>query len=384
VFQRNHLLLLVAIFGTFVSGAWGQGPAEAPLAAPAAPPPSTPGVDESAEVREIVDGLPRPLDVPRSLMEPTPPQAELGTAAERPYFQVDPLLDPPDLDRPGWFVGAEMQLTKPKVYKALTNLGEQTLLNASGAGVQVAPIGGVIVEPYSAPFDWTVGPKLTAGYRLPSGFGGLSLSYRFFFTQGTALNGPNANTGLDGATGFTQHSRLSVNQVDLDYSSREYTPFRRLGMKWWLGLRLSDYFFDSQDTEPGAGGGGVSTVYVGMKTLAIGVHGGVELDWRIRQSGLFIVNKLDIASGTAKEQVDFRAVSSANGTSGFYSIAPSTSIPYVNWQLGVGWQPPRLPQAFVFMGGQIEYWWNVGADSNFNGNLDIANRGFVWQAGFNF
>jgi hypothetical protein len=368
MFRSSHLLLTLALLGPLVTELHAQAPATLP---------SVPAPAANASSLDFLKELPQPPDVPASLMEPAPPQIQTADAAEAPYFQLDPLLDPPHLPQPGWFVAAEAQLTRPRVLGALV---PETPAVVPGVGPVVVSLGAV-------PLDWTVGPKLSAGYRLPSGFGDLLMSYRFFNTQGSNPIVANPNTGLFGASPAMQTSRLSLNQLDLDYSSREYTPYARLGMRWWLGLRFTDFSYNATAIEPGVPFGNIDAVRVTDFTLGIGVHAGVEVDWKLPGSGLFIVNKLDVATNMAKNNESFDAESSTLGTGGASRFSRSTQIPYVNYQLGLGWQPPVWSAAHFFMGYQFEHWWQMGFDRSGSigfSRLDLENQGVVWQATFNF
>ena len=139
-------------------------------------------------------GLPRPADEPRSLFLTTPPVPP-GPDLQRPYFQVDPILDPPQFGRPGWFVEAEIDPSMAHVKNHLMNTVQ---VGANTNTVQTA----------GTPLDWTVSPRFDLGYRLPSGFGEFVFGYRFLSTNGTA-----AGQGLDGPATVT--SRLDMQVADL-------------------------------------------------------------------------------------------------------------------------------------------------------------------------
>jgi hypothetical protein len=359
--SNRSLLMLIAIL-TFHSDVSAQAPVVLEPAAPA------PAVEEPAYLKD----LPRPPDAPRSLLLPAPPQASTDAAAEAPYFQVDPLLDPSELGRPGWFMAAEASLLKPHL---VGQLSPDAPLTVPGVGA-VAP-----QQLTSVPLDWTGAPKITAGYRLPSGFGAFCLSYRFFNSDGSGPVGV-GTTGLSGAAPAAGISRLSLNQLDIDYVSREYTPNPQWGMQWWLGMRLSDIFFNMTARDPAPGG--IDAVSASDLTLGIGAHGGVELDRRIGNTGLLLVNKVDMATLGAKANQNFAAASSTLGTAATSQFSHSTTIGYVNWQIGVGWQPPSLPRAHFFTGYQLENWWNVGTVEAGNSRMYLGAQGVVWQAAFNF
>jgi hypothetical protein len=234
----------------------------------------------------------------------------------------------------------------------------------------------------SVPMNWTISPQFTAGYRLPSGFGEFLMSYRFFNTQGTSLI-PTANTGLGGATAL-ETSRLSLNQLDLDYSSREYTPYPRVGVRWWVGMRLLDFYYASAAAASAAPFGSIDQVQATDQIPAIGGHAGLELDWALRYAGLMVVNKVDFAGFGAKTNQNFSASSSTLGTGASVRDSRGTGAPYVNWQLGIAWQPPQFPCARFFMGGQMEYWWGIGDNYNDLARFSVGSNGIVWQAALNF
>ena len=75
----------------------------------------------------------------------------------------------------GWFTDVQIQVIHPHL-----NFGQMRLITRVKA-----PSGQqVIVAPGAAKHDWTVAPRIEIGYRLPSGFGGLAFSDRFFNTVG--------------------------------------------------------------------------------------------------------------------------------------------------------------------------------------------------------
>src|SRR5262249_18999881 len=150
--------------------------------------------------------LPRPPEQPRSLFQPAPSPGPPPPDFER-YFESDPLLDPPQWGRTGWFSDVQISVIRPTIF-----FGEMR------HGV-VPPFGRrVIVAPGAAKQDWTAAPRIEIGYRLPSGFGGFSFSDRFFNTSGSGpFVGP--------AGSVTRSTSIGVNYSDWDYFSPEYTPW---------------------------------------------------------------------------------------------------------------------------------------------------------------
>ena len=151
---------------------------------------------------------PAPLVVPPApVLGPPPPDLE------RPYFQRDPLLDPPQWPQPGWFSDVQLGVIHPQIFfgQMKHSRGDaDRQADHRGAGRCPAGLDGC--------------PRLEVGYRLPSGFGGFSFSDRFFSTSGTGpFIGPAGST--------TRTTNLGVNYSDWDYTSREYTPWANWEME---------------------------------------------------------------------------------------------------------------------------------------------------------
>src|SRR5207253_2591637 len=108
------------------------------------------------------------------------------------------------LGLPGWFGQVDVGYLAPHLKNELIN----TVTFADGSTTTVGLP--------AARLDWTVSPRFEVGYRLPTGFGGISLSYRFLVAEGTDFI-----AGLDGSA--VLKSRLDFHVADLDWSSREYT-----------------------------------------------------------------------------------------------------------------------------------------------------------------
>ena len=192
--------------------------------------------------REVDMPSPSPFTVPGPpaavplLTPPAPPMPTFAPAPQPgPYFEVDPLLDRPPLPPPGWFADVDLGAVIPHVKNHLS--GQVQLPGAANADTVALPSAGL---------DWTVFPRVEAGYRLPSGFGAVSLSFRFLDTEGTSTVG-----GVDGAA--VLHSRLSLHEAGLDYSNNETSLWPNWDMKWTVGVRLLYAFFDSRaDESPAA------------------------------------------------------------------------------------------------------------------------------------
>jgi hypothetical protein len=331
------LLLLVVLGGTAATAARAQ--------APAAP-------DDAA-----LPALPAPAPV-----VPTPTFAPVHLPG--PYFEPDRLLDRPPLPPPGWFADAELGVVIPHVKNHLNGL--VSLSGSASADTVALP---------SAPLDWAAFPRLEAGYRLPSGFGAFALSYRFLDTTG---NGTIA--GLDG--GAALHSRLSLNEMGLDYSSDETSLWPNWDMKWSAGLRLLYVFFDSRADGPAAGGTTFeqheSNWYGGF-----GPHVGLELDRQITDMGLSLVLRGGGGLYLGRLRQGFFEQAGAVGAGGT-NESVSQAVPSLATFVGVRWQPPGWEDVNFYFGYQYEHWWSIGKNNNTLSSGELNVQGIFARAEINF
>jgi hypothetical protein len=387
-----RLMLILLVAGTLTaSGTYAQttdGPAADAVAEP---------------VPEFLKTLPRPPDRPASLYAPAPPLAPPPPDLERPYFQPDPLLDPPVLGEIGWFGRVDIGILKPHLVNELSLPVPVPITSAPGIplgvppSVQASPGQNFFTPPMSiAPrsvtvgvdashLNWTVSPRFEVGYRLPSGFGGISLAYRFLAAQGS-----DAVIGADGPAVLS--SRLDINTADLNWSSREYTPWGRFwDLRVRLGVRYVSVYFDSQANEPFAEAAAGSTLYNQRTTnsfVGLGAAGAVEVGrklnfWGLRASGL-----LDFAEpfGRVRQGYFYSSTTSANGAphSAETHISSSMTAPIITTQLGLDWQPPAYPTFRLFAGWQFEYWWDVGRELPFSTLGYFFINGIVLRGEWNF
>src|SRR5262249_30087960 len=241
---------------------------------------------ESGWAPGFLKTLPQPRDQPRSLFQPAPTVGPPPPDLERPYFQFDPILDPPQWGQhPGWFTDVRLDVIHPHLF--FSQMRHQVVTTAKQRG---------LVSPGAAQLPWPVAPRLEIGYRLPSGFGAFSFSDRFFNTTGTGpFIGPAGST--------TRTSHLVVNYSDWDYTSREYTPWATprafWTMEWRAGIRLAEPWIVNRVDKPftqAAATNGVFTAFNSNYTVGAGPHFGLELDRKVPQWGLSFVMRLDIAN----------------------------------------------------------------------------------------
>ena len=145
-----RLLLTVAFLGGILALPETHAQAPAPRTAPEAPAPATrpdiaqlvgdlpaplPGSDvlapETGWEPEFLRSLPRPPDQPGSLLQPAPPVGPPPPNLEQ-YFVHDPILDPPQWPKTGWFTDVQIDIIHPHFF---ANKLAATNANSSGHGV---------------------------------------------------------------------------------------------------------------------------------------------------------------------------------------------------------------------------------------------------------
>jgi hypothetical protein len=366
--RTSHLLFVLALLGGTLPLSTGRAQETGPM-----PRSQT---DGPAPESDLLPRLPNPLLVPRSLAEPTPP-ALYSCEPTPQYFESHPLLDPPQLPPPGWFAGVEADTLIPHSKPHLIN---------------TVSVGGnppdVVVMPTPV-FDWTVSPRLEAGYHLPAAFGAILIGYRFLHSEGTE----NTPFSLDGDASL--HSRLDLNQISLDYESWEislWPQFLHLDMKWRLGVRLAFVYFDETADESGAVVANPSGVFeqrASNSYWGIGPHCGVELARRIDGTGLALVGRTDftdlfgrIRQGFSEKSTTLDA--SGNPLTGETRVSGTQDVPVFNVQLGVSWTSPACRSVEAFVGYQYEYWWNVGKVSTAGTAGELSDQGVVVRVEINF
>src|SRR5262249_48125466 len=152
------------------------------------------------------------------------------------------------------------------------------------------------------------------------------------------------------------------NYSDWDYTSREYTPWAtpqaNWTMEWRAGIRLAETWVVNRVDKPFAQAAGTNGVFAASDsnyTVGAGPHFGVELDRKVPQSGLSFVLKLDIANTFTRVRQRYSATTTPLTPAGVPAHGHYTEnfwqqVPSLNYQVGLGWQPPRYPFAKVFVG----------------------------------
>jgi hypothetical protein len=320
---------------------------------------------------------------PAAAQPPTPTFAPI--ALPGPYFEPDPLLDRPPLPPPGWFADLDLGVVIPHVKN---HLSAPVQLGFVGPVQQAiaAPSPNTVALP-SAGLDWTVFPRFEAGYRLPSGFGSVALSYRFLGTEGNSTA-----AGLDGPAAL--HSRLDLNEIGLDYTSYETSLWPNWDMKWSLGLRMLWVYFDSRADESAVLAAAGSMVFDQQESnwyAGFGPHTGLELDRQFAGTGLSLVLQGDFSIYLGRQKQRYSAASTAgpNGALLFGETDESQvqAVPTLGTFVGVRWQPPQWQAAEFYLGYQYEHWWSIGKNTqtdsrSVTGELNV--QGIFLRAAFNF
>jgi hypothetical protein len=366
----------VVVLAALMASLPREAMAQSPVAAPGRPVADWAGWTEP----DPLPGLPRPPDQPASLYQPAPAGQVYGCREwECPYFQREPRLDPADLPQPGWLCDVDVGI-----------LGSHVL---SRVGQFASPLAAPVPFDVSVPMarlDWTVSPRFELGYRLPAGFGEVDVAYRFLLAQGTGstadpLAAPDATAAL--------RSRLDLNLGDLDYASCETSLGPCWGMKWRIGLRTADVFFDSRADEPLATAElpGRSRIFersISNNFWGIGPHAALELSTRRNPWGLGWVGRLDSGLLFGRVRQKFAEVSTT-GSSDSFDLGNPQQVPMLSGFLGLDWRPPYRMSLDILLGYTAEYWWNVGRLSDpdlYSGHSagEAGTQGAVFRVEYNY
>ena len=342
------LTMLTAWSGAISVAAMGQGP----LAGSTEPDQVVPLVGGLAGSMEPdpLPGLPRPPDQPNTLYQAAPAAQPYGCPdLECPYFEKDPRLDCA-AGQPGWLFDVEMDILGTHV---INHLGENTV-------PPIFPSGGGANVPM-APLNWTVSPRFELGYRLPSAFGEIDVSYRFLLANGSGSIPVGLAASPDAAATLTSH--LSMDVGDVDYASHETSLGPNWLMKWRIGLRFAGLSFDSQAVESAAAaappGSGIFQRSIENDYFGVGPHATLELRRPLTPWGLGWVGRLD--GGLLFGQVEQKFVRvSTGGVRTEIDYLNDQQVPMLSGLVGLDWRPPCHPNFDILLGSTAEYWWNVG------------------------
>jgi hypothetical protein len=341
-------------------------PPDSPSAEPAKPAqlPAPTTVDSPAP--QTVPPVPFPGGpVPLIPIRPVYPPIAPFQDYNGPLLRGDSLLDRQHSPGPGWFWAIELNLVAPQIKNRL-----QASVAINSPIVQLPGVQEflpAIVHVPTAELDWTGAPRFELGYRYPEGFGELLLSYRFLVSEGRNLI-PNFDFGGDG---FLK-SRLDMHAVDLDYGSREFSLDPHWDMKWRVGVRLANVFFDSLAE------GFFREERISNHFIGAGPHVGLDL-WRsldIDGMGLFI--RLEGASVIGQISQSFgRVIGDDTLVGGATLVHHTQGVPVFNVQAGLSWVPWYGRTRFA-LGYEFERWWYIGEAAN--SRAELTTQGIFFRA----
>jgi hypothetical protein len=319
--------------------------------------PPAPGPQPSAPSESIIAVI-LPADEP-PLPAPTPERPPpyvlppVG-AASLPEF-ADPLLDRVDSPFPGWYFDAESSAVAVHLRNQLTS------------PVTISSTRTDIVHFEGNRLDWADTPRFELGYRLPDGMGSIQLSYRFLATEGS-----------DGLTnGFgnaSQNGRLALNIVDVDYLVREYSLGPDWEMRWGIGFRFANLFFDSR-VNYAQPTGDVLAQSEANSLWTYNAHALVEVDRKLPIPGLAFFARAEGSGGWAEIRQTFTETVSGAGPGGGALFAQSqgenqVGVPTLSEQVGLSYTVPSWNFSRFLIGYQYETWWQVGRMNDSRAQLD--------------
>jgi hypothetical protein len=280
------------------------------------------------------------------------------------------LLDPPELPLPGWFTNVEA-----------TALGTH-IRNKLFGTVTVGPRTDVVHVP-GADLDWTVAPRFDIGYRLPDGCGELLVSYYFVTTDGQSDTLTPLGPG-------SMKSRLDINEVDLVYATREITVIPPWDMRWKVGVRGLNVFFDgasNQSATPAVLPGGFIGQQAANDFLGAGPLIGLELTCATGVPKLTLWGHAEGAYLWGHLHQKFTETLAAFGAvpvTGILDATTTQGVGVAQGQLGLRWTPNGCNGSRFFVGYEFDYYAQVGRNDNTGSMADIFQHGLFVRGEFNF
>jgi hypothetical protein len=241
---------------------------------------------------------------------------------------------------PGWFFAADLAVLRPRVRNRLA-----AVVTFPGGFEEVV----ALPEPGQ---DTTVSPRLEAGYRLAGGLGDLLLAYRLIDSEGSGLL-----VGFDPFGIVPLRSRLNLNVLDFDYASREWAPAPHWDMKWRVGARLANSFYDVLAEGPFLAQRASSHFIGAGPHLGLGLHRHLPLPgWSVylQTEGALVIGRVHQGYEETMTFPDGPRVGSAT------SIDHTHAVPTLGGQLGVAWMPAGWQGWRFSLGYQYEHWWYLG------------------------
>jgi hypothetical protein len=283
----------------------------------------------------------------------------------------DPYRERPGLPV-GWFAGVDLYVVHPEIDSQVNNshLGAGDLFHGTFTNSTQLPVGDM---------NWTVMPKVYAGYRFENGLGEFIASYRFLQADSSGTL-----TNFDAAGAGQLQTRSQAHVLDLVYAFSDRTE----GLAWYfptvrrygLGLRVASWIFDTtangqQVLEERAG-----NVFIGGGPVLL-----YDWIWTTQWDSLTFNGGFD-ASGVggfnyqrfAETAIVSGSVPSARGR----TDGSGTATPIFGVWGGLSWVPDWQDQAFKFSAGyRWERWFNL---PDAGGQNDLTLQGPFVRGEFRF
>jgi hypothetical protein len=315
--------------------------------------------------------LGQPVPVPNAAppLPPPPPPPPPPS----PYFPADP-------GRDGWgpvgvpslpgtpFFNTELQFVGAHINNRLT--GTVTLPDGTTDTVAVP----------GTSLGWTVMPTFVLGVRLPDSLGEFSVGYRFLIADGSSTS-----VGID--TALTLHERLALNVIDLDYASTPYSPAPRWTLKWRVGARIADIYFDNRAGFELAPIGEVASQRSSNYIFAGGPHAGGDVERQLAfLPELSLFGRLDAGTviGQLRQNFAEHVLTDLNGNAvDAFSTQKGTQSPVtLSLQAGLVYKPQYLENFRLIGGYSFERWWNLGKLGDSRADLTIQGVFFRGELDF--
>jgi hypothetical protein len=322
--------------------------------------------------------LPAPTPAPEIYEDRNPPGwiSGIGPDSTVSLF-FDPRFHPPS----GWFANADVGVVG---FRFVNHLQGPVSAGVASPITSYAP-SSTIPWPRSS-LDWTALPRIGVGYRFKQ-MGEVTLTYQAIVSQGQnqlgnfggVTNFNNGVTIISPSTGpATLRSRVNFNILDLDYGSSEISLAPVFDMKWRVGVRYANIYFDTASTGP-VYSQSTSSIFNGA-----GPHAGLDLQRPLPYPGLALFGRLEGSVLVGPADQKFRTsqvlpggtVLNGFGTSHHVVDADAftnTANPITLILEGGLSYTPTLASHWLRLSAvyHFEQWWDLGFNQMSDANLTI-------------
>jgi hypothetical protein len=283
------------------------------------------------------------------------------------FPRPDPLLDRPNAAQPGPFANVETSVE----WLHLRNQLGGPVLNPFTGNADVVKFPGNRL-------DAAISPRVELGYRLPDGWGALSVGYRYLGSRGH----DEVTTGPEDEFQGTadQVGRLDYSILDFEYSSREFSLGPVCNMRWGVGARMMFLFFDSRIRflDPGADPGSVLTQSESSFTTAWGGFAFLDLERQIGDSGLAVFGRVEFTDFFARSRQNYAETVAGNpgGPSQLLqtTVSGSVGVSVARGVAGLSYTVPRWNYSRFMIGYEYETFFQIGRLTPISGIVDTRGQ----------